>query len=105
MIYSKSWKEKKCPTKNYLPSKSWRGEIKSFPDKQKLGKFNHHYASSVRNVKGSSLSWKEIALIDKRACKSKNLTGKCTYIIKVIYGSLIWRLKNKSSKNYWNYSN
>ena len=81
------------------------GDIKSFPDKQKLGKFNHHYASSVRNVKGSSLSWKDIALIDKRACKSKNLTGKCTYIIKVIYGSLIWRLKNKSSKNYWNYSN
>ena len=47
-----------------------------------------------------------MALTDnKEACKSKNLTGKCTYIIKVIYGSLIWRLKNKSSKNYWNYSN
>ena len=40
-----------------------------------------------------------MALTDnKEACKSKNLTGKCTYIIKVGDWSLIkevWRLKKQ----------
>lgn len=58
------------------------GKNESFPDKQKLKEFTN--TKPVKNVKRTSLKYKEMTLINiKKTCKSKNLiaNGKC--IVKV----------------------
>ena len=54
------------------------GEIKSFPDKQKLREFKHHQTSFTTNAKGTSLDRKHKRR--KRPTESKPKTIKKTVI-------------------------
>ena len=66
----------------------------------------------MRNVKRTSLSWKEGALIDnKKIYKRTNLTGKVKKFHweskskGLIIINLVGRLKDKTSKNICDYNN
>ena len=57
------------PRTLYPPRRSFRfdGEIKSFPDKQKLKRIQHHQTSFTTNAKGTSLGRKQEK--EKTSCR------------------------------------
>ena len=79
-------KEKKLQQRILLPAKfSFRfdGEIRSFTDKQKLKRIQHHQASFTTNTKGTSLGRKH-----KR--RERSPQNKPKTIKKMVIGSYIW---------------
>ena len=88
MTYLKWWKgrnyNQEYSTQQDSPFRS-DGEIKSFPDKQKLREFKHHQTSCTANAKGTSLGRKQ-----KR--RKRPTEGKPKTIKKTVIGSYISRI-------------
>ena len=91
----KSAKRKQTQTKTnknfqlkilYLARLSFRFERnKEFSRQAKTKEVHHYQTRFTKNIKGTSLSWKEMALSNnKKAYKHKNLTGKGKYLVKVV---------------------